>query len=98
MATQLTQVSGVGDKAQGAPGSSPNYAIRAGVITKFGTFHVPPLNRLANMNHGNPLAPLVNSANRAAMFPHVQTPIGEAGQSRALSVKTPIYPSTNNVY
>lgn len=68
------------------------------VATNFGVFHAPPINRLASMNQGNPLAPLVQSDNRSAMFPHVQTTIGASGMTRSLSARVTTFPSTNHLF
>lgn len=68
------------------------------VTSKFGVFSAPPINRLGSMNQGNPLGPLVENDNRSKMFPHVQTTIGAAGQTRALSVRTFSFPSTNPLH
>lgn len=70
------------------------------VVTNQGVFGTPPINRLAAMNQGNPLAPLMGFDHIIAgqggprtiwgglgsLFPHVQTPIGNSGQIRALPV------------
>lgn len=72
------------------------------VVTNQGVFGTPPINRLAAMNQGNPLAPLMSFdhiiagkggpstiwGGIASLFPHVQTPIGNSGQVRALPVNS----------
>lgn len=68
------------------------------VITKFGVFLSPNINRLAAMNQGNPLGPLVQAGGRPSFFPHVQTSIGGGGQIRALPVQGNVYPSTNHLF
>lgn len=67
------------------------------LVTKFGNFQTPNLNRLGAMQQGNALGTLVSSA-RGALFPHAQTSIGGGGVIRALPVSGRVYPTTNHMF